>query len=309
MTLSCAARDFVRLNLKEVAHQFTIQEVVGRRAENVKKYAPGSIRAVELNQVSTKEIVLDGIPCLEIDRPDDRNDLTLFFCFGGGMITGSPFESLPITAALANLACAKVICPRYRLAPEHPFPHGLDDVVRAYRALRSRGGAGGMVVGGESAGGNLILGLLQRLDGAERPAAAVLLSPWCDLTQSGDSFAFNKNRDPTLHPHYVQIAAQAYAASGNAATPDLSPLFASYDRGFPPTMITSGTRDLLLSDSVRLSRVLQRSGIHVDLRVWDGLWHVFQFYSDIPEARESLAEIANFLRSHAGCSSISTLST
>ena len=301
MTLSSEAENFVRRGLGRVVEAFAFEDIAARRADNLARYGPGSLRAVERHEVLTTDTTLAGVPCLEIVRRDGAADLTVLFCFGGGMITGSPFESLPISAALAQLARARVICPAYRLAPEYPFPHGLDDVVCAYRALRHRTDIGPLAMAGESAGGNLVIGLLRRLERAERPSAAALMSPWCDLTHGGESLAFNDRRDPTLEPGYIREAARAYAAGRDAAEPGISPLLAAYDPSFPETLITTGTRDLLLSDSVRLSQILRTAGVAVDLRVWEGLWHVFEFYAEVPEASQSLAEIARFLRSRSGC--------
>lgn len=126
------------------------------------------------------------------------------------------------------------------------------------------------------------------------PGAAALLSPWCDLTHGGDSLTANDGRDPTLTLAYVEGAARLYAGATPPNNAAVSPILGALD-GLPPTLVTSGTRDLLLSQSVELTARLRTAGVETDLRVWDGLWHVFEFYDELPEAAQSLREIAKFL--------------
>src|SRR6056297_2154203 len=161
-------------------------------------------------------------------------------------------------------------------------------------------GPGKLAVAGESAGGNLMLVTLRRAQaaGLPMPCAAALLSPWCDLTHGGESLAANDGRDPTLPFGNVDRAAKAYAGDAARDDPDISPLLGRFGPWFPPALITTGTRDLLLSPSVELARRLRAAGADVDLRIWDGLWHVFEFYDELPEAAESLAQAGAFLDRH-----------
>jgi acetyl esterase/lipase len=137
--------------------------------------------------------------------------------------------------------------------------------------------------------------LLQSLAPGERPRALALMSPWCDLTQQGDSLLFNAGRDPTLKPDDLRRCAKAYATHHDRQAAALSPLFGTFDPAMPPAIITTGSRDLLMSDSIRLATVMQQAGMMAELRIGEGLWHVFEFY-DIPEAHRSLQRIAGFLR-------------
>lgn len=122
-----------------------------------------------------------------------------------------------------------------------------------------------------------------------------MLSPWCDLSNSGDSLVANQGRDPTLAFEDVAAAAAHYAGNNDISNPDISPINGEFAPHFPPTIITTGTRDLLQSQAVRLARTLKEAGVVVDLRVWEGLWHVFEFDDRLPEAHQSLNQISDFL--------------
>ena len=126
------------------------------------------------------------------------------------------------------------------------------------------------------------------------PGAIAALSPACDLNDYGDSAV--ADRDPVLRADEGPNITIAYLAGHDVTDPEASPVFGDFDAAFPPTLITTGTRDMLLSSCVRLARVMREGGGVVELRVWEGLWHVFEFYPDIPEADLSLTEIADFLR-------------
>ena len=112
-------------------------------------------------------------------------------------------------------------------------------------------------------------------EGLILPRAAAVLSPWCDLSNAGDSLSFNDGRDPTLTRANSDLAAGYYAGANKMDKPLISPLYGKFDTSFPPFLITTGTRDLLLSQAARLSQRLLDCGVVVDLQVWEGLWHVF----------------------------------
>ena len=167
-----------------------------------------------------------------------------------------------------------------------------------YAALLDEYGAERLIVSGESAGGNQALGLMQyaRDNGLALPRCAVLFSPWCDLTNQGDSHSINDARDPTLNNAWVDIAAAWHAGDTPLDDAGISPLNGDM-RGLPPCIITTGSRDLLMSQCLRLAHRLRDAQVECDLRVWEGLWHVFEFYP-IPEAERSIAEIAGFVSTH-----------
>ncbi|MDG1117613.1 MAG: alpha/beta hydrolase [Flavimaricola sp.] len=239
------------------------------------------------------ETLFGGLSCIDVRPPELLVDWPILYAFGGGMVEGSPLEDLPIIAPLSALTGARVIVPEYRLAPEHPWPAAIEDGFAVYREIADRPFA----TVGESAGGNLSLAwmLKAKVEGLGLPSAAALMSPWSDLSNTGDSLIFNEGRDPTLERHNSHLAAQYYAGANRLDEPTISPIHGTYDASFPSFLITTGTRDLLLSQAVSLSQKLRNSGIKVDLQVWEGMWHVFEWYEDLPEAEQSIRRVADHL--------------
>ena len=255
-------------------------------------------RVLDSTNVTTKNITLNGVSCLEVKPPKIKVPWSIIYGFGGGFVQGSPNEDLTIAAPLSAKIGTKVIIPDYRLAPENPWPAAIDDGFQVYQAICKK--PFGIV--GESAGGNLALALMLRAKkaGLPLPSAAALLSPFCDLDVSSDSQTFNNGRDPSLTIQNIKTAIKLYAGDNDISNPDISPINGTYDSSLPPCPITTGTIDLLLSLSVRLARVLRDSGVDVDLQVWEGLWHVFEWHDKIPEADQSIRNIAKFLQRHLG---------
>ncbi|MGX9355870.1 alpha/beta hydrolase [Roseobacteraceae bacterium S113] len=269
-------------------------DTLPKRRTHLKTHAIAAAPLIaQAARITTHDILIGNVPCLQVRPTTQAAGWTILYGFGGGFVEGSPLEDLTIIAFLCAMTGAQVIAPDYRLAPEHPWPAASDDMFEVYETLAQKP----LAIVGESAGGNLVLGLLLRAQthGMKLPKAAALLSPWCDLTNSGDSFTFNEGRDPVLDGRESRDAASHYVGSNDAKDPRISPINGTFDSGFPPFLITTGTRDLLLSQSVRLAERLRDKGTSVDLRVWDGMWHVFEWYDHLPEARRSLRQIAAFL--------------
>ena len=181
----------------------------------------------------------------------------------------------------------RVLFPDYRLAPEHPFPAAIDDVLAAWRWLRTsqRLNARSIAVVGDSAGGGLAMALLvaRRDAGEALPAAAALMSPTVDLTSSGASMTERADQDPISTPAMLRQFAADYLAGADPKTPLASPLFASL-AGLPPLLIQVGTADLLFSDSERLAAAAAQAGVDVALQIGEGLPHVYQLLLGTPEA-------------------------
>ena len=261
-------------------------------------FTPWVETALEAFDGDIEDIEIAGINCKQVTPAgwDSNSGGCIQYAYGGGYVSGSPWEDLIIAAPLAQASGARIVMVDYRLSPEHPYPEPQRDMQAVYPLLLDEYGAARLAVAGESAGGNQALALLQhiRSGGLDLPCCAALLSPWCDLANQGDSHDFNDQRDPSLSHPWVDIAAQMHANGHPLDDPAISPLHGDM-RGLPPTIITTGSRDLLLSQALRLAQKLRAAAIDCDLRVWEGLWHVFEFYP-IPEASLSINEVAAFVR-------------
>jgi epsilon-lactone hydrolase len=200
-----------------------------------------------------------------------------------------------MVAYLARKLGVRALLVDYRLAPDHPFPAALDDCVTAYRWLLKQGlAARHIVVAGDSAGGNLTLTTLMALrdSGDPLPAAAACLSPVADLT-GGDRF--REFHDPLLHPRAARAADRAYVAGNNPRLPLISPVFGDW-RGLPPLLIHAGEDEVLRADAVRVEALAREAGVDVRLEIYARMWHVWQINLALPQAVQSLDDIAQFLQ-------------
>jgi len=186
----------------------------------------------------------------------------------------------------------------YRMPPDHPFPAGLDDCIAVYRGLLERYPPARIVVSGRSAGGNLAAAMILRLPelALPLPGAAILLTPEVDLTESGDSFETLRGIDVVLKSGLPEANA-LYARGHDLGDPTISPLFGDFAKGFPPTLIQSGTRDLFLSNAVRMHRALRAAGVEAELHVWEAMPHG-DFGGFTPEDKEIWTELRAFLARH-----------
>lgn len=298
--ISDEARDMLEQLLLETPPLPDPADMTSYRESTRAGFAPWAEQALAQFDGDIVPVEINGIPCRQLTPPNwsGTGGTCIQYAYGGGYISGSSYEDMIIAAPLAQQSGARIVMVDYRLSPEHPYPQPQQDVQQVYPALLETYGASRLVVCGESAGGNQALGLLQhaRDRDLQLPSCAVLLSPWCDLGNDGDSHEFNDPRDPTLKQDYLQLASKLHADGQDLKDPGISPLFGDM-QGLPPCLITSGSRDLLLSQCLRLARKLRDAAVPCDLRVWEGMWHVFEFYP-LPEARHSISEIAEFIKSH-----------
>ncbi|MEN9817422.1 MAG: hypothetical protein RLZ32_1302 [Gemmatimonadota bacterium] len=224
----------------------------------------------------------------------------VLYIHGGGFVACSAATHRPITAGLARATGCRVFSLEYRLAPEHPFPAAPDDALAAWRWLRAQGiPADHLALGGESAGGNLALGLAQRLRdlGEALPAAVVAFSAWTDLAATGASRTGNDGRDAMFRPDNPPDFAACYLPAGvTAADPRVSPLYAGW-QGLPPLYLEVGAEELLLDDSVRVHEAVRSAGGDSALVVRPGLPHAWPILAPfVPEATQSLRDAGAFLR-------------
>ncbi|WP_083536421.1 alpha/beta hydrolase [Steroidobacter denitrificans] len=213
---------------------------------------------------------------------------------GGALISGSGNFCKWGARRIAETHGVRCYAVDYRMPPTYPYPAPLDDCLAVYRNLIGQFGAENLIVGGASAGGNLAAALMLRArdEGLPLPASLVLLTPELDLTESGDSFEVNVFADVILCGSLMP-ANQLYANGYDLGHPHVSPLFGSFTKGFPPTFLQTGTRDLFLSNAVRMHRALRRAAVTVELHVFEGMPHGVIFGS--PEAEDLEEELKRFV--------------
>ncbi|MEU4226975.1 alpha/beta hydrolase [Nonomuraea sp. NPDC026600] len=248
----------------------------------------------------TEDVDVDGVTVYAARpdglSPDDRRVLLLLH--GGAFIMGGGAACRSGAAAMAGSVGATVWSVDYRMPPNHPHPAPLDESLTVYRRLLKDHRPEEIAIGGISAGANLTAALILRArdEGLPLPAAAVLMTPPTDLTRGGDTLATNDGVDSQL-VEALEPLILLYAGGHDLRDPYLSPLFGDFTKGFSPTILFSGTRDRLLSDTVRLHRKLRAAGIPADLHVFEAAPHGF-FLGTAPEDHERVREIRRFLDEH-----------
>ncbi len=221
----------------------------------------------------------------------------VLYIHGGAFIAGTPVTHRALTWRLAAGLSVPVYAVEYRLAPEDPFPAGLEDIVAAYRALLELG-VSRIFVAGDSAGGNLTLSLTLKLKalGLRLPHALVCLSPATDLVGHLESHRTNAESDAMFDPRLLPLVAPLYCPKGDPADPLVSPLRGDVS-GFPPTLIQCSAIELLRDDGVKMAEKLREAGVVVELEVWPAVYHVWQLSADVlPEARRAIDKILSFLK-------------
>lgn len=226
-------------------------------------------------------IVADGVRGERITPHGADTSRALLYHHGGGHIFGSALSHRHLVSRLAAAAGVVAFNMDYRLAPEHPYPAGLDDAVATYRYVLGQGfAADQLVVGGESAGGNLTVALLLKLRelGLPLPAGAYLLSPWLDLTLAGESYEARAPHDPMITRAALDRCVTAYLGDGASADdPLVSPVKADL-AGLPPLLIQVGTDELFLSDSTAFAERAALAGLDVELHVWAEMVHAWPLF-------------------------------
>jgi monoterpene epsilon-lactone hydrolase len=274
-------------------------EAVARGAAGAEMLGRATLNAL---QPDVTELNLGGTPTLEVRPQGYRDDGTaLVYVHGGGFVQGSARSSLMTAALIASTSGRRVVSIDYQLSPRGTWATILEEVASAWRALLETGSrASGFGMIGDSAGGCIIAAaaLLLRDRGVAMPGALVLLSPATDLAGEGDTNLTLASVD-YLDRETMAVARRTYAAGADLKDPLVSPVHGDFSRGYPPVLTQVGTRELLLSDSVRLHRNLRASGQASRLEVYEGMPHVFQpLLADTPEGRHAWTEIAAFWSEH-----------
>jgi acetyl esterase/lipase len=245
--------------------------------------------------METREIA--GVPCYVATPAGVAKDARVYlYIHGGAFVFGGGNFAKAFGGMNADKLGIRTISVDYRMPPDHPFPAAPQDCLAVYRELIATTDPKTIVIGGSSAGGNLAAAttLMIRDQGLPLPAGVVLLTPEVDLTESGDTFATNRELDVVLKGSLKQCNL-LYAGGRDLKDPYLSPVFADLS-SFPPTLVQSGTRDLFLSNSVLIHRKLRNAGVDAELHVWEAMPHgSFGIAGTAPENAEIDAEVKNFI--------------
>jgi epsilon-lactone hydrolase len=250
-----------------------------------------TVTAAALGGVPTAEITVDGI---------EPRHVVLYF-HGGVYVMGDAFLAADLASQVGRRVHAKVTSVDYRLAPEHPYPAAVDDALAAYQALLNNGIApSDIAFAGESAGGGLAIATLvnARDQKLPLPAAALVMSPYADLTLAGTTMETRRAVDPLLSREALLARIPDYTSGHDAALGLISPVFADLS-GLPPLIIQVGTHEVLLDDAIRLAQQAATADVQVTLDITPGVPHVFQAYHPIlDEATAALDRAGRFLSAH-----------
>lgn len=246
---------------------------------------------------------LGGVPTEWVENLHSGVQGYLLYLHGGAYSIGTPQSHRNLTAHLARRCALRVAVPDYRLAPEHAFPAAVDDALAAYRALLEMGVASqDILIAGDSAGGGLTLACALAIRDARlpQPAGLICLSPWTDLTNSGDSMKSNAGSEVMLSLSGINGYTNDYLQGADPRAPLASPLFADLT-GLPPTLVQVTDAEILYNDATRFVAAAKRAGVAAELQVAPDLWHVWQLYAgQMPEADDALRLIAAFVAKRLG---------
>jgi epsilon-lactone hydrolase len=254
------------------------------------------------SDVKYEAVNCDGVAGEWSIAPGSESSRVLLYFHGGGYCSGSIVSHRRLVTEAGRAAGTRTLAIGYRLAPEHPYPAAHQDALAAWRFLRKQGiAAKSIAVGGDSAGGNLTLALINHLRAAGEalPACAWLVSPWTDLTMSGATLQTKDAVDPLIHKAYLDELADAYAPPGVDRRDQLiSPLFADL-AGLPPVLIQVGSAETLLADATRLAEATRAADVDVTLQIWPHMIHAWPVWNaNLEDGRRALAHAGQFIRAH-----------
>ena len=278
----------------EVSEAFN-RAFIAQSAETVRQYG---------SKIS--EQTLGGIPVLEVTPGRwTHRDQVVVYVHGGAYTLGSARAYLGSPALFAEKTGRRVIAVDYTLAPAAKWRKITAEVVAVTQALETNGyPVERTALYGDSAGGSLAAGVTLKLrnEGMGMPAALVLWSPWSDITQTGDTYQTLKDADPILtYPQDLEASAAAYADPAEQKHPYVSPVYGDFAAGFPPTLIQAGTKEIFLSNAVRLYQTIEAAGGSATLDIYEGMPHVFQYLvPESPETTLAMSKVATFLDEHLG---------
>lgn len=248
--------------------------------------------------IALEQTEIERIPAQWITHENANPEKVILYLHGGGYVSGFLPSYHLLCGTLSDVTGMRVLLPEYRLAPDYPFPAALEDALSTYTWLLANGfSAENIIIAGDSAGGGLTLAttLAIRDEGRPLPAGLVCLSPWTDLSFSGESHKTNAATEVILHPDNLALWAEKYLGFADPRTPHISPAFADM-KNFPPMLLQVGSDEVFLDDAKMVAEQALATGVDVTLTVYEGMWHVWQTVSILPEAKRAFDEIGEFVK-------------
>jgi acetyl esterase/lipase len=257
--------------------------------------------------VNTEEIQIGNIPSEKYSNSKDSNSKVMLYLHGGGYFSGSIVSYRRFASILCKKLHLQVYSIDYRLAPEHPYPAGLDDAFLAYKWLLEEESIPPekIIIMGDSAGGGMTLALLHRIRNHKlpQPKAAICLSAWTDLSMKSETIQTKVDEDVFFNLKNLETSVNAYLQTNSPENPEISPIFGDFS-GFPPIFLQAGTREMLLNDTLVIAEKMKEQGVSVTVDVWEGMFHAFLIFMAIPilgkiipENRKALKNVQKFVES------------
>ncbi|MFX1273784.1 MAG: alpha/beta hydrolase [Promethearchaeota archaeon] len=252
---------------------------------------------MQINQIDA-----GGCPAEWISTNDSTENRAVLYLHGGGYVAGGPHTHRGIATRLSRLIKGRTLLLDYRLAPENPFPAGLEDCINAYKWLINSEGIApkNIIIAGDSSGGGLTIATQLKLkeENIPLPRITICISPWIDLTLTSNAFKNNAEIDPFLTPELLISASKWYYGENDPKDPFITTLYGAL-QGLPPILITVGTQELLYDDAVHLAERAKEAGVEVVLEIFKDMIHVFQaFIGFFPEAQEGMDKIGEFIKKY-----------
>ena len=287
-------KDFIfdMKNVKEFREEFEKMFLKMRPAKGI------TLEEIQIGNIHAEKYTLNS---------EDSKSRVMLYLHGGGYFSGSYISHRRFVSILCKKLHFQAYSINYRLAPEDPYPAGLDDAFQAYKWLVEEKSipAEEIIIMGDSAGGGLALALLHRIkkQNFPYPKAAICLSPWSDLTLTSETMKTKIDEDVFFNLKNMETSAKAYLQTESPENPEISPIFADFN-GFPPIFIQVGTREILLNDSLIIAEKMKKQGVSVTVDTWEGMFHAFLIFMAIPvlgklipENRQALKNVQMFVES------------
>ncbi|OJF69570.1 esterase [Alteromonas sp. V450] len=287
MTAPCTARQWLSLIQNR-------NNILKKKIKNMRKHYGVQVELMRINDVAVRKITPQSVS-------SEYRDCAYLDIHGGAYVLHSGLASIEEGILVAARLGIVVYSVDYRMPPSYPCPAAVEDVEAVYRALMERQPELTLFVGGTSAGGGLTLALVQSLirQCVTLPHAIYVGTPWADLSKTSDSLFVNEGKDSILvsYDGLLSAAALLYAGKHKLNSPTVSPLYGSFE-SFPPTFLVTGTRDLFLSDTVRVNRCIKAAGGTTQLEVLEGMSHAeYLIFDNTPESNAIYAELKSFFSS------------